>query len=58
MPEQETNPRSLTFQAGTRAPRPSVLLLHIYKHITCGFNIGSPSGALPNIFHILLCTTY
>ena len=24
-------------------PRPSVLLLHIYKHITCGFNIGSPS---------------
>ena len=39
-------------------PRPSVLLLHIYKHITCGFNIGSPSGALPNIFHILFCTTY
>ena len=33
-------------------PRPSVLLLHIYKHITCGFNIGSPSRALPNIFHI------
>ena len=37
--------------------RPSVLLLHIYKHITRGFNIGSPSG-LPNIFHILFCTTY
>ena len=39
-------------------PRPSVLLLHIYKHITCGFNIGSPLGALPNIFDILFCTTY
>ena len=42
MPEQKTNPQSLIFLAGTRAPRPPVLLLHIYiyKHI------GSPSGAL------------
>ena len=35
MPEQETNPRSLTFLAGTRAPRPSVLLLHIYIQTHC-----------------------
>ena len=33
MPEQETNLRSLTFLAGTRAPRPSVLLLHTCIYI-------------------------
>ena len=32
MPEQEMEPQSLTFLAGTRAPPPSVLLLHIYTN--------------------------
>ena len=63
MPEQETNPRSLTFLAGTRTPTPpppppfGIVITYIQTHylwIEYWFTV---RGAAQH-FHILFCTTY